>query len=224
MKVKFAICLLIALIGLPVNAQLRVSGQPVGNSVNLGKCSILVDSLDHHLIATAAGLFADDFHRVTGKSIPVVGSLSKSPVIIIGTPQSRYIKDLAARKLIDISEISNSPERYIITTVKSPFKGCDEAVVVAGSDYRGAAYGILSISERMGVSPWYWWADVPVKSLDNVYVSGKETSKSPSIRYRGIFLNDEDWALRRGPERRWNPKWEISALAPMRRYASLYCD
>lgn len=195
MKVKFAICLLIALIGLPVNAQLRVSGQPVGNSVNLGKCSILVDSLDHHLIATAAGLFADDFHRVTGKSIPVAGSLSKNPVIIIGTPQSRYIQDLAARKLIDISEISNSPERYIITTVKSPFKGCDEAVVVAGSDYRGAAYGILSISERMGVSPWYWWADVPVKSLDNVYVSGKETSKSPTIRYRGIFLNDEDWGL-----------------------------
>lgn len=68
-------------------------------------------------------------------------------------------------------------------------------MVVAGSDYRGAAYGILSISERMGVSPWYWWADVPVKSLDNVYVSGKETSKSPSIRYRGIFLNDEDWGL-----------------------------
>ena len=74
MKVKFAICLLIALIGLPVNAQLRVSGQPVGNSVNLGKCSILVYFLDHHLVATAAGLFADDFHRVTGKSIPVAGA------------------------------------------------------------------------------------------------------------------------------------------------------
>lgn len=74
MNAKFAICLLIAIIGLPVNAQLRVSGQPVGNSVNLGKCSILVDSLDHHLIVTVAGMFADDFHRVTGKSIPVAGA------------------------------------------------------------------------------------------------------------------------------------------------------
>ena len=106
---------------LAVNAQLRVSGQPVGNSVNLGKCSILVDSLDHHLIATAAECLPTTF---TGdrQNDSVAGSLSKNPLVIIGTPQSRYIKDLAARKMIDISEISNSPSDTLSRLSNRPLR------------------------------------------------------------------------------------------------------
>lgn len=218
MRTKFTICLLIALFGTDSYAQIKVSGVPVSQGVDLTECSILIDSLDHRLIRTTANLFADDLQKVTGKKIAIVNSVTTEPPIIIGTPQSRHIKDLVSRNLIDISEISSSPERYIITTVESPFEGCDKGVVIVGSDCHGAAYGTLSISERMGVSPWYWWADVPVKTSGRVYLSGKETSESPSIRYRGIFLNDEDWGLTPWAGKNFEP--EAGNIGP-RTYATI---
>lgn len=88
-------------------------------------------------------------------------------------------------------------ERFLIQTVSRPFPGVSKALVVAGSDRRGAAYGLFSLSEMMGVSPWYWWADVPVKKHKTLYVDAPATlSKTPSVKYRGIFLNDEDWGLK----------------------------
>lgn len=69
-------------------------------------------------------------------------------------------------------------------------------MLVVGSDPRGTAYGVLELSRMMGVSPWEWWADVHPDKKDFLYIDkGVVTVQSPSVQYRGIFLNDEDWAL-----------------------------
>jgi hypothetical protein len=70
--------------------------------------------------------------------------------------------------------------------------GIESALVIAGSDKRGTIYGIYDLSEQMGVSPWYWWADVPVAKKENVFVMpGTFTKGEPAVKYRGIFINDE---------------------------------
>ncbi len=80
--------------------------------------------------------------------------------------------------------------------IDKPFKGIDKALVIAGSDKRGAAYGTFEISKQMGVSPWYWWADVPVKKKDAIYIKKNIFLRDhPLVKYRGIFLNDEAPAL-----------------------------
>jgi hypothetical protein len=74
--------------------------------------------------------------------------------------------------------------------------GTARALVVAGSDPRGTIYGIYDISEQIGVSPWYWWADVPIRRRDDIYaLPGPKVQGSPSVKYRGIFLNDEQPGL-----------------------------
>jgi hypothetical protein len=78
----------------------------------------------------------------------------------------------------------------------NPFKGVNQALVIAGSDKRGTIYGLFDISKKIGVSPWYWWADVPVSSKTELYVlPGRFIQKPPKVKYRGIFLNDEEPAF-----------------------------
>ena len=84
--------------------------------------------------------------------------------------------------------------------------------MVAGSDPRGAAYGLLSLSEKMGVSPWYWWADIPVDKHSDIYIKADYVSKAPSVRYRGIFINDEDWGLYEWSAKNYEP--EVGSIGP----------
>ena len=86
----------------------------------------------------------------------------------------------------------------MIETVDNPAPGIKKAIVVVGSDRRGTAYGLLSISKAIGVSPWYWWADAPIKQQKKLAVNvHKFVSKEPTVKFRGIFINDEDWGLYR---------------------------
>ena len=119
-------------------------------------------------------------------------------MVIVGTiEKNQAIRQLASNGKIDISPLEGAWERYLIQTVNHPFPGVDKALIVAGSDRRGASYGLFSLSEMAGVSPWYWWADVPVKKHKTLYVDAPTTvSKTPSVKYRGVFLNDEDWGLK----------------------------
>lgn len=113
-----------------------------------------------------------------GRSVVIVGTIEKNQVI----------RQLASKGKINISPLEGAWERYLIQTVDRPFPGVNKALVVAGSDRRGAAYGLFSLSEMAGVSPWYWWADVPVKKHKTLYVDAPVTlSKTPSVKYRGIF-------------------------------------
>ena len=102
---------------------------------------------------------------MTGKALEITNSLSASKnIIIIGSiNKSSFIQQLAAENKINVSKLKKKWEGFQIQTIKSPFNGVDNAMVIAGSDRRGTAYGVFELSQQIGVSPWYWWADVPVK-------------------------------------------------------------
>ena len=107
---------------------------------------------------------------------------------------NELIDSLAAQRKIDVSDITGKRECYRIQVVEQPTKDIKTAIVVAGSDKRGTIYGIYHISEMMGVSPWVYWGDAAPEKKSTITLSSKElnvTSKEPSVKYRGIFLNDE---------------------------------
>ena len=107
------------------------------------------------------------------------------------------IEELINSKKLDGKALKGKWEKHIITTISNPFKGIDKALVIAGSDKRGTIYGIYDLSKKMGVSPWYYWAEVPVAKQENLYIKpGSFTNGEPSVKYRGIFINDEAPALR----------------------------
>ena len=116
------------------------------------------------------------------KILIIAGTIGKSPLI------DKLIID----KKIDASGITGSWETFLIQVVKKPFKGVKRALIIAGSDKRGTIFGIYEVSRQIGVSPWYWWADVPVTKKKVLYaIPGRFIQGSPSVKYRGIFLNDE---------------------------------
>jgi hypothetical protein len=161
--------------------------------------SIFVETNDDRAVLRAAGDLADDVARVTG----VKPALTQNPagekiLVIAGTlGRNQTIDLLAAAGKLDVSGVRGEWESYVLQVVKNPLPGVDTALVIAGSDRRGTIYGIYQLSEWIGVSPWYWWADVPVKQKKLLALHGDIFKQGPpSVKYRGIFLNDEDWGLR----------------------------
>lgn len=228
-SVKKALTLgLSLLLSFPVGAQVSVGERPVHGPSTfelaaLGRvASICYDPADALVVQKVASLFSADVDRVTGVMPPVLDKLSRHcrTVVIVGTiDHNQYIRRLAREGKIDVAPLQGQWEKYLIQTVDRPFRGVDKALVVAGSDRRGAAYGLLSLSEQMGVSPWYWWADVPVQKHRTLYVTAPATySKSPSVKYRGVFLNDEDWGLKPWAAKTFEP--ERGNIGP-RTYAKL---
>jgi hypothetical protein len=140
-----------------------------------------------------------DFLKVTGIQPDILNQVSgqQSAVIIIGTIGTKsVIDDLIRQKKIDGKLLTGKNEKYIIQNVSNPFPGVSEAIVIAGSDKRGTIYGIYEMSQQIGVSPWYYWADVPVQVKENLYFKkGMYTDGEPAVEYRGIFLNDEEPSL-----------------------------
>ncbi len=160
--------------------------------------AILYDASDAAVVKRAAELFAADVEAVTGRYPQVTSATGETgPAVIVGTVGgSALIRRLSEAGKIDTAPLEGAWERYLIQTVANPLPGIRKALVIAGSDRRGAAYGLFTLSELIGVSPWYWWADVPVKKHAALHVDAPPTySQTPSVRYRGIFLNDEDWGL-----------------------------
>lgn len=155
---------------------------------------MLIDSNDPGVIRAFNDL-QDDIFKVTDiKPVMNTGKISGAQnVIIAGTlGNSKLIDKLVAKKIIDADELKGKWEKFIIKTVKNPLPGIENALVIAGSDKRGTIYGIYDLSEQLGVSPWYWWADVPVKKKENVFIiPGTYSDGEPAVKYRGIFINDE---------------------------------
>lgn len=158
--------------------------------------SIYVDPTDDWLVQKAASLLQNDIEMVTGKKPEIINDikLSHGNIIVIGTiERSSLIKQLVQQKQFDVTNLKNKWESFLIQTVQyNSNKSNSKLLVIAGSDKRGAAYGVFELSEQIGVSPWYWWADVPVKKKNEIFVK-KGTYKfgPPSVKYRGIFINDE---------------------------------
>jgi hypothetical protein len=165
--------------------------------------TIIVGENDSPSLLRAAGDFAADFGRVTGSNGTVqalsdgASIASSGPIIIAGTLNgSDIITSMIRNGTIDASGIEGQWEAYITQLVSNPAPGLDQAFVIVGSDRRGAIFGIYDISSQMGVSPWHWWADVPAQSRDSVFIgNGTRVQPSPAVKYRGIFINDEQPAL-----------------------------
>jgi len=157
--------------------------------------SIYIDDKDDWLVNKAATLLQNDIEMVTGRKPAIVNDLSSvsKNTIIIGTVDgSSIIKELIAAKKIDVGTIKGKWEAFQLQTLSRPLTGIEKALVIVGNDKRGAAYGVFELSKQIGVSPWYWWADVPVKKKSEVYIkNGVYKFPSPSVKYRGIFINDE---------------------------------
>jgi hypothetical protein len=161
---------------------------------------VLEMSRASNTVKVAASHFADDVKLVTG-SKPTLTEWSnklKGEIVLVGElGKSKPIDDLVKRGLIDEKCLKGKWEAYHISIVKNPFPGITKALVIAGSDRRGTAYGVFEVSRRIGVSPWYWFADVtPEKNLAAKISLSKPLIDAPVVKYRGIFINDEDFCLR----------------------------
>ena len=170
-----------------------ISGSKTINSFPIINAVIYVDANDFPLVQKSAELLQQDIEMVTGKKIPIINNIVQpaKQVIVLGS-RERSSLITAWLKLAKIKSPGNKWEAYSIQTVKNPNKNIDDALVICGSDRRGTAYGVFELSKQMGVSPWYWWADVPVKKKASLYVkSGMLITDAPKVKYRGIFINDE---------------------------------
>ena len=171
------------------------------------KASLYYDVKDFTVVQKAAQLFKSDIKLVSGKDINVCeikGRIQDNSIIVGTLGHNKLIDELVSKKKIDVSSIKGKWECYQVQMVRNPFPGINKVFVVVGSDRRGTAYGLLSVSEAIGVSPWYWWADAPVKKQSNLYLEVNSfASKEPSVKYRGIFINDEDWGLYRWAKRNY---------------------
>jgi hypothetical protein len=159
---------------------------------------IVVDPQDHAGVRRAAGDLQQDIERVTGiRPALVEGAQPRGPAVIVGTlGKSGLIGRLVREGKVDVREIEGRWESSIIQVVERPWPGADRALVIVGSDKRGTIFGVYDVSEEIGVSPWSWWADVPVRRKAALYVeAGRQVRAEPKVKYRGIFLNDEAPAL-----------------------------
>ena len=206
MKIKKLLCIGVLLLScVSLHSQIIISENKIQSTsfpiyTNQSKTTILVDASDYESVKKCAALFAEDIGRVTGVDGLVSFGLKNTKghsLVLVGTiGKSRYIDSLVKEGKLDVASIDGKWESFIIKVVKNPMKGVDRALVIAGSDRRGTSYGIFTVSEAMGVSPLYWWADVPVKKKRSIYLDTEEyVSLSPSVKYRGIFINDEGWGI-----------------------------
>ncbi|MBN1925514.1 MAG: glycosyl hydrolase 115 family protein [Prolixibacteraceae bacterium] len=170
--------------------------------INDGKpAQIVVSAFDYPGVIKAAKYFQTDMLMVSGAEPKLL--LDAMPradhVIIAGTiGESPIIDKLVENGKIDVTEIQGKWENTLIEVVDNPAPNISRALVIAGSDKRGVIYGFFDLSEKIGVSPWYWWADVPVEEQKNLYViKGRYNLGEPKVKYRGIFLNDEEPCLGR---------------------------
>ncbi|MBW8881065.1 MAG: glycosyl hydrolase 115 family protein [Asticcacaulis sp.] len=143
----------------------------------------------------AAGLLARDLDSLSGRK-PAVATTTKACVqvcVVIGLYDAPQVRRLAALAHADLAPLKGQWETYRRLVVRDK---THTYIIIAGSDRRGAIYGTVDLSRELGVSPWEWWADVTPRHHDRLAVGAAEvTSKTPSVQYRGIFLNDEDWGL-----------------------------
>ena len=175
------------------NGDIQVAGN--------GETTILVDQQDQKGVMIAARNLAEDFGRVTGTNATIISSGDAR--IIVGTiGHSKEIDKLVKQGVIDRKALQGKLEKFIIQTTS------DGRIAIAGSDRRGTIYGIYELSRQIGVSPWYWWADVPTPHHNNIYVrKGTYTDGEPAVRYRGLFLNDEAPCLTSWVKNTWGTNY-----------------
>lgn len=180
-----------------------VSFQPVRDAIALVEkgqpAPILVDPEEPAAVRHAAGDLAGDIAAITGLRPQLrsgIGQDTKVAIIIGTVGHGPLIEAMARSGRIDLSRVRGKWETFLIASVSRPLPGVDQALVIVGSDRRGTAFGVYELSRAMGVNPWTWWADLKPQHHDAIYAApGLHHFGPPSVRYRGIFINDEDWGL-----------------------------
>jgi len=213
------------LLSLGASAQITLSEQekggfPLVNSRQ--QATICYDKKDALVVERSAMMLSSDIKDVTGKEMALCcqspAEAKAQYAVIAGTiGQSEWAEQLIKAGKIDTTGLTGTWEHYRVQQVKAPTKGIKEAIVVIGSDRRATAFGLLSISRAAGVSPWIWWMDAKPSKRNAVNLKVKPfTSKEPSVKYRGVFINDEDWGLRPWARKTYEP--EVGNFGP-RTYA-----
>lgn len=160
---------------------------------------IVVSSSDHPGVRRVAGDLAADIERVTGLRPDLVHDTvpaGSTPVIVGTIGDSPLIDAIVAAGRLDVTGIAGKWETSLQQVVRDPLPGVRQALVIAGSDQRGTIFGAYDVSRRIGVSPWYWWDDVPARRSAELHVlPGRHTQGTPAVKYRGFFVNDENPAL-----------------------------
>jgi len=187
-------------------------GQDVALVDAAGVARLVMAPSDAKVVGHALRDLAADLERVTGRRPAILSGVdgagassvsasasdsAAATAVLVGTLGKSELADrLAASGKIDLSALRGKWESFVIATVEQPLPGVARALVIVGSDPRGTAYGVYELSQAIGVSPWTWWADVAPARKDALYVAaGMRRFGPPSVKYRGIFINDEDWGL-----------------------------
>ncbi len=196
---KIAVLLFTSILLLANNSLAQPSSEKCFDIITDGSAvPLYISQQDYDGAQRAMGDLQSDLQKVSQNPVHMQSTgIPHGSFVLAGTiGKSPEIDELIEEGKIDVSEIEGEWEAYLHQVVENPFPGIDEALVIAGSDKRGTIYGIYEISKEIGVSPWYWWADVPIEQQDNVsVVAGCKTVDMPKVQYRGIFLNDENPAL-----------------------------
>jgi hypothetical protein len=182
--------------------------------VHEGQAAAIVTSPDDFkVVGLAVADLASDLERVTGSKPAVLSTTTAltgltGPAVLVGTlGHSPLVDALVAAGKLDVTTLRGAWESFIITTVANPSPAVPQALVIVGSDRRGTAFGVYELSQAIGVSPWYWWADVtPAKKSALFVTAGLRRLGPPSVQYRGIFINDEDWGLQPWAAKTFEPE------------------
>ena len=184
--ISFAM-LLMAFTSRVIAAEPFVVYQQQEGTLDLHDATLWITPQEHSCVSRALQSLQTDFLNVTGRKPSIHVEQTKeipASAIVVGTVGSNSLIDTWVKKGM-LNDLKGKTEKYIIKTI-------DNQLVIAGSDKRGTVYGIYELSRQLGVSPWYWWADVPVAKHDEVYIiKGTYTDGEPAVEFRGIFLNDE---------------------------------
>jgi hypothetical protein len=184
---------------------------------------LVIGADDFKVVAIAAHDLAADIERVSGRK-PDVRTATEGiagPIVLIGTlGRAPAIDALVAAGHLDVAALRGAWETFLIATVADPLPGAKSGLVIVGSDRRGTAFGVYELSQAIGVSPWYWWADVAPAHRDTLFVAaGTHRFGPPSVKYRGIFINDEDWGLQPWAAQTFEP--EHGGIGP-KTYAKVF--
>jgi len=186
-----------------------------GHSTN-----IFVDNDEKEVVKIAAGALSDDVADITGQHPEIVTDIDKAKgdIVIIGTADDPLIQNLCKEN--KLPAIKGLWEHFIIRMLISKKNPSAKILLIAGSDPRGTAYGVFTLSQMIGVSPWKWWADVaPDKKKILTIDRAIQIEQGSSVKYRGIFLNDEDWGLRPWASKTFEP--EVGNIGP-KTYARIF--
>lgn len=178
-----------------------------------------LEAAEAEVVRTAVEMFRGDLLSVTGARMEPAAPGERARVLIGTVGLNPAIEELARKGLVRLDDLRGEWEKFRIATVGD---GGEEYLVVAGSDARGTAYGVLELSRLLGVSPWVWWADAqPAVRSEFTLPDGYQNVQQPSVQYRGIFINDEDWGLNPWSSMTYEPLGVKGSIGP-RTYSRVF--